>query len=80
MFTGIKSNKKINMAKVKTDRPEDGKIVEASRTRSGSVFFLIKWKHSKDVEKIESKIARIKYPQIVIKFYESIIIFAKSEN
>jgi chromobox protein 1 len=40
------------------------------RSFTGEVNFMMKWKGSDGATFIPSKVANIKFPQIVIKFYE----------
>lgn len=48
---------------------EPDKILGASDT-SGTLMFLMSWKNSSKTEFVPSKVANIKCPQLVIKFYE----------
>lgn len=45
------------------------KILGATDT-SGSLMFLVSWKNSKRTELVPAKVANVKCPQLVIKFYE----------
>lgn len=48
---------------------EPEKILGATDT-SGKLMFLISWKNSKRSELVPAKVANVKCPQLVIKFYE----------
>ncbi|XP_065053325.1 chromobox protein homolog 1-like isoform X2 [Rhopilema esculentum] len=57
-------------------------ILGATDSAGGELHFLISWANSSDAELIPSKIANVKIPQMVIKFYEDRLIWtnANSEN
>lgn len=48
---------------------QPAKILGATDT-SGSLMFLISWKNSKQSNLVPAKVANVKCPQLVIKFYE----------
>ncbi|XP_041631463.1 chromobox protein homolog 5 [Drosophila kikkawai] len=42
---------------------------------SGEMKFLIQWKDTDRADLVAAKVANVKYPQLVIKFYEERIFF-----
>ncbi|XP_031625522.1 chromobox protein homolog 1-like [Contarinia nasturtii] len=51
------------------DRKDAEKILGATH-KDGELVFLIKWKKSEKADLVPSKLARVKWPQVVIDFYE----------
>ncbi|XP_063723766.1 chromobox protein homolog 1-like [Symsagittifera roscoffensis] len=51
------------------------RIIECGQNDKGQTFFLIKWSHTENMDLIHRQEAVEKYPQLVIDFYRSAIIW-----
>ncbi|XP_025196724.1 chromobox protein homolog 3-like [Melanaphis sacchari] len=79
-FFGSKDSDNSNSSISSVDEPD--KIIGATDS-SGQLMFLLRWKGEKGDEKTElisSKEANVKYPQIVIKFYEERLSWYPPQN
>ncbi|KAJ6642462.1 Chromobox protein like 5 [Pseudolycoriella hygida] len=70
-FDVIKENKtSLPEEKSKSEEKVPEKILGATTNDEGHILFLMKWKDSDLGDLVPSKEANIKYPEIVIRFYE----------
>lgn len=66
-----KKKKKSDKRSTGFDKGLEAEEILGATETGGEVYFLIKWKGVNDAELVPSKVANIKIPQIVIKFYEA---------
>lgn len=60
---------------VLTDALVPGKIVQMSTSEEGKKIALIKWYNHSALTWIEYEMARIRYPDLVLDYYESLLVF-----
>ncbi len=47
---------------------------------NGEIVFLMKLKHSNDAKFVKAKMANIKFPELVIEFYQKNLFWVKNEG
>uniref|UniRef100_A0A1B0GE59 Chromo domain-containing protein n=1 Tax=Glossina morsitans morsitans TaxID=37546 RepID=A0A1B0GE59_GLOMM len=62
------------------DGVEPLKILGATKDSSGQVFFLIMWSDPYGARLVIAQTANVRWPQLVIKFYESHIVWQTKTN
>lgn len=83
----IPKKKKISSIEIEKDVQPRGfdrgyiadKILGATDSR-GELMFLIKWKNSQEADLVPARIANIKCPQVVIRFYEERLMWHNSND
>ena len=54
---------------------EAEKIVGATDDLNGELTFLIKWKDTERADLVPAKVANVKWPQVVIKYYQDNLVW-----
>lgn len=50
-------------------------VVSMERDEFGYISCLVKWKHAKEPEKVDVEYIKENFPQLIIKYYEKIIVW-----
>ncbi|XP_053210374.1 chromobox protein homolog 1-like [Panonychus citri] len=62
------------------ERGLEPKRIMGATNASGEIEFLMKWRDSDDYELVPARIANVKCPQIVIKFYQDHSVWSNSDG
>lgn len=62
------------------DRGMEAEEILGATETNGEVYFLIRWKDCMDAELVPAKVANIKVPQMVIKFYETRLTWSQTKD